>query len=257
MKTRKFIAFLLVSVFIHLFLFLLIPGYSLLFRVENIPIQIEESLEQREHSSQIVDQYSFNRLQPKETKYFSQYNHTTLEEVKGKMKKSPHSTASPGGLGQNADSSVDLSPLDSFSEPFYGRIDHLENVEKEGAETLLNTKEIWFYTFNSRVKHQIYWHWIRELDHELKNLKIQNKFPTLSQTLTTHIEALLDEKGHLSSIIIRKKSGLEELDRASANSIRKAHPFPNPPPALIAEDGAIRLQYTFALSDEDTTHTSF
>ena len=226
MKKRKFIVFLLVSAFLHLFLFLLIPGYSLLFRTENIPIQIEEALEPVQHSAQIVDQYSFNRLQPKDTKYFSQYDHTTIEEVKGKLGKSPNSPAGSNSNETSTDSAIDLSAPGSLSKPFYGRIDHLENVEKRGADTLLNTKEIWFYTFNSRVKHQIYWHWIRELDHELKNLKIQNKFPTLSETLTTHIEALLDEKGRLNSLIIRKKSGLEELDRASANSIKKAHPFP-------------------------------
>lgn len=205
-----------------------------------------EEEEEDSRSLQIVEQNRFNEQTPQETRYLSQYNNTTLEEQKGKLGESPNPFFQ--NFSHDAGDSLISIPNRSFS-PLWGRIDHLDFVSKEGSQTVLNTKEISFFTFHSRVKYQIYWHWVRQLKMEIQDMRqIDSVFS--KGFLTTRIEALLDASGRLSSLILRKKSGLDELDAASLEAIRRAHPFPNPPKPLVSEDGRIHLQYTFALTNQ-------
>ena len=241
--------FLSLSFVIHLILFAFLQisytFFSKPFVSTPISIQVEEK-QPRPEAKQIVEQNTFNHKAPEETRYLSQYNNTTTREEKGKLTDSR-------SLVQSFFHDGSLNGLEGeleFSHPYFrtGRIDLLPYTEKEGSHNFLNTKEVWFFTFFSRVKHQIYWHWVKELESELGDSG--NMFPEFSEKklLTTRIEAYLDSEGYLRSLVIRKKSGLEELDLASAQALKNAHPFPNPPKPLISEDGSLRLEYTFALS---------
>lgn len=208
----------------------------------DVSIQMEEKEDPQ--SLQIVEQNQFNQQAPEEIRYLSQYNNTTAEEQKGKLGESPNPFFQ--NFSQKEGDSLISIPNASLL-PLWGRIDHLGSVQKEGDQTLLNTKEVSFFTFYSRVKYQIYWHWIRQLKMEIQDIKqIDSIFE--KGLITARVEAFLDERGRLSSLVLRKKSGLAELDTASLEAIRRAHPFPNPPEPLISEDGKIHLQYTFALT---------
>ena len=241
---RKLIFFLFCSLCIHL-LFLLAFNSSISLEEHEVSVQVEEEKTDRP-SLQIVEQNHFNQKTPQETRFLSQYNNAVAEEQKGPLGES----SLPFFQNFSSEDNESLVFISSHSLlPLWGRIDHLDSVQKEGGRTLLNTKEVSFFTFYSRVKHQIYWHWIRQLKIEIQDIQqIESK-----GLLTTRVEALLDAKGRLSSLILRKKSGLDELDTASLEAFRRAHPFPNPPERLMAEDGRIHLQYTFALTHQNPT----
>ena len=232
---KKFLFYFFISFALHGLIFLALHQNAELFR-PSIPISIQEK--PFENIMQMVDQQTFNRQKPENSRYLSQYSHQTPQEFKGKQGQNPQPQSPP-------QDSSDQGILDlASSSVLYSRIDHLDKSIQEGKETLLNTQEMWFYTFHSRVKHQIYWHWIRELRAQINERAFS---PSL---FVTHIEAFLDDKGYLKSLIIRKKSGLEELDQASVNAIHLAHPFPNPPQELVSKDGLISLNYSFALENE-------
>ncbi len=239
---RNFFLFFSISFFIHIFLmgaFLFLPLKILPFE-NTVSVQFEEQSFTKE-AKQIIEQPFFNNKDPLNTRYLSQYNNTTREEQKGKLGRGRNSL-SQNQLLQEESLSWDVEQLNS---PFMGRIDFLE-VQKEEEITLLNTQEIWFFGFYSRVKNQIYWHWIRTLKQQLQDVNSVDLFNS-SRLFITRIEALLDTQGNLSSIIIREKSGLEELDTASVLAFQKAHPFPNPPSPMV-ENGQVRLEYAFVLS---------
>ena len=237
---KNFLFFLFCSLMIHIFLFLIV-SHSFSPNTNTIAVRIEEKTDK---AFQIVDQNTFNHKKPKETPYFSQYNNMADQEYKGKTGLNP-----PPFAHRSLDSETDFSLKDS-SPAFYGRIDHLGNIENESDYTRLNTRELWFYTFSSRVKRQIYWHWIRHLKIQISRIRSQNEqiWP-YEQLLTTRISAFLDEKGRLQSLVIREKSGLAELDQAGVFAIQNAHPFPNPPKELMDQDGLIHLNYTFVLEN--------
>ena len=199
-----------------------------------VPIQITKIVPAEK---QVVEQLSFNNKLPLKTQYLSQYNNTTLEEQKGQL-----------GRGLNSLSqtlSTQERPFgDLESLGFKGRIDFL-NIQKEEDVTLLNTQGVWFYGFYSRIKNQIYWHWIKNLQQELQTANLEN-FHSASSHIT-YIEAFLDTQGRLLSVIVKDSSGLELLDTASIMAFQKANPFPNPPSPLI-QDETVRLEYAFILS---------
>ena len=251
---RNFLLFFSLSFFFHIclivsFLFLPIKNLSTAFKQDLVSIQIEEQ-DSTEKKQQMVEQFLFNHEVPKKTPYLSLHNNTTEEEQKGKL-----------GRGLNS-VYQNISPLEeslswdspSSDSPFVGRIDFLD-VQKEGDLTSLNTQEMWFFGFYSRVKNQIYWHWIQTLEEELQDVKAASLFKS-HRPLITRIEALLDHQGNLHSVIVRKKSGLEELDEACVLAFQRAHPFPNPPSPMISKNGQVRLEYAFILSQNDHFRTS-
>ena len=253
---RKFFLFFFISFFFHICLiltFLFLPLKTLPFNLQQdiISINVEEQ-DSNAEKKQSVEQFSFNHKSPKKTPYLSLHDNTTTEEQKGKLGRGLNSV-SQNSLLSEEDISWDS---DSFRSPFVGRIDFLE-VEKEGDLTLLNTQEMWFFGFYSRVKSQIYWHWRKTLKRELQDVDPATVFNS-NRLLITRIEVLLDDQGNLNSIIVRKKSGLDELDEASILAFQKAHPFPNPPSPMVTEDGQVRLEYSFVLSQNDNfRHSNF
>ena len=244
----KFVFFISCSLCVHLLFLLAFNDLSpISLREYDVSVQTVEEKEDPQ-SLQVVEQNHFNKQTPQETRYLSQYNNSTAEEQKGKLGESPNPFFQNLSI-EEGDSLISISDRFLWSPLGGGRMDHLDSVQKEGHQTLLNTKELSFFTFYSRVKHQIYWHWVRQLKMEIQDIRqIDSLFS--NGLLTARVEALLDASGRLSTLILRKKSGLDELDTASLEAIRRAHPFPNPPALLMSEDGRIRLKYTFALTHQ-------
>lgn len=228
---------LLLSFFVHAFILFSYSLFSKFYLIQPVYVEIIEEDKIQKKSFQIVDQPHFNHQTPDEDYYLSEHNNHTTNEQKGK-------------LGQRSSLPYASSKIDenetslSFKAPSFllGNIDHLRGVDTEGFFNRLNTKEILFYTFYSRVKRQIYWHWEKALlnEFEARGFLVQKEF-------TTRVEASFNSKGYLNSIIIRKKSGLDGLDRASVRAIQKAQPFPHPPEKLISDTGSFKLNYTFVL----------
>ena len=249
---KKLSFFLFISCGLHLLLLYSFSHSIWLSTSSEIPIQVQEE-KTRNPSSQIVDQSIFNHETPKDTPYLSQYNHHTSVEQKGKLVQSPSSGISKFSLAEDTKGNeISIHTDDTSHGVLWSHVDYLENVEAEGIQNRLNTKEIWFYTFNSRVKHQVYWHWVRELKEQLQSAMV-SAGSIQNTTFITRIAVLLDERGYLNSVIVRKKSGLDELDHASIQAMKKAHPFPNPPQSLLSEEGLLQLEYTFALTDSQNS----
>jgi TonB family protein len=61
----------------------------------------------------------------------------------------------------------------------------------------------------------------------------------------TVLQVTLDKSGTLKKMITSKRSGLDFLDREARRAFKRAHPFPNPPSALVAEGGEVRFQFGF------------
>ena len=234
---QNFFLFLCLSFFIHTLLivsFLFSPTPASLKKA--VPIQLTTNIAPK--NKQAVEQFFFNDKLPSKTQYLSQHNNTTLEEQKGHL-----------GRGRNSLSQIQPFQDNSLGtlklQGFKGSIDFL-NIQKEGKLTLLNTQGMWFYGFYSRIKNQIYWHWINNLQQELLGANLESLFRSKHSHIA-HIEAFLDTEGNLLSVIVKNSSGLEELNTASIMAFQKAHPFPNPPSPLI-QDKKVRLEYTFVLS---------
>lgn len=250
---KKLIISILISCFIHILIFIVIPNTSFIQPLQAIQVQIDETPINTSQRKQQVEQYSFNYKTPMNVRYASQHDNSVDEEVKNSM---TGMTENP--LFKQTDdhylNSSDFSMKLSKKLPGYaGRIDFLKDVKKEGSKNNLNTEKLLFNSFYSRVKHQLYWHWLRELDVEIApSLLRENKHIPF---FTTYIEALLDRRGYLKSIKIRKKSGLEMLDSMAVSSINKAHPFSNPPRSLISKNGFIQLNYSFTLINQQ--HSKF
>ena len=165
---RKFIFFIFFSLCIHLLLLFAFNYLSPISPQEHsVSIQVEEEKEDPQ-SLKVVEQNHFNKQTPQETRYLSQYNNSTLEEQKGKLGESPNPFFQK--FSHNEGDSLISIPNHSLL-PLWGRIDHLDSVQKQGNQTILNTKEVSFFTFHSRVKYQIYWHWTRQLKAEIQGIQ--------------------------------------------------------------------------------------
>jgi TonB family protein len=59
------------------------------------------------------------------------------------------------------------------------------------------------------------------------------------------IRVHLKPDGHLANVALESASGLEFLDDEAIQAFRAAQPFPNPPRALVENDGLIKFQFGF------------
>ena len=236
--------FLLLSFLIHIFVSIFsyqISQSVFIQPVFTLPVYVEvmDTEKDQQKSLQFVEQPQFNHKTPEGDYRLSKHNNYTLIEQKGKPGSGLSIFYEPREMKEGETSfSFEISPS------LLGNIDYLEDVETEGRFNLLNTKEVLFYTFYSRVKHQIHWHWEKALLNKLTEMQIERQF-------MTRIEAFFNSNGYLYSIVVRKKSGLDELDQASIEAIQRAQPFPNPPEKLISDTNSFKLNYTFVLLNEN------
>lgn len=124
-------------------------------------------------------------------------------------------------------------------------MDHIENVP-EGDGTFLNTKEFKYATFIHRVSDAVYPYWDSFL-----HVEYRRRDPTRriygQKDRATVVRIELDLSGRVEDLHVAESSGVDFLDDVIVRAIRKAEPFPNPPPAMADEDGLIRLSYRFVV----------
>ena len=118
--------------------------------------------------------------------------------------------------------------------------DHLRNV-KEGKQTLLNANKYKFADFFYRVKDAIRRHWsprkvYRQRDPTGRVYGVKDRH--------TVVRIVLNPKGKLLKISLRKRCGLNFLDAEAKRAVRQAGPFRNPPTELIKK-GKITFDFGF------------
>ncbi len=151
-----------------------------------------------------------------------------------------------GGAGGGSKAIPDLRASEDVLERAAGggSVDHLDDVDA-GDETALNSRQFVYASFFNRTKRSVaqQWHpgevW-------------QRHDPTLAinglKDRTTRVRVTLSPSGELLKIIVIEPSGVSYLDDESIRAFRAAQPFPNPPPGLVNEYGAIVFTFGFHVS---------
>jgi TonB family protein len=120
--------------------------------------------------------------------------------------------------------------------------DRLDGVD-EGDATRLNTRGWKYATFFTRVVRAIYQQWDPNQQYDARDPR--NELYA-KKDRTTAVDVVLDDRGELRSVVVRRQSGLAFLDEELVRAVRAAAPFPNPPIGLL-EDGQIRIPLAMTL----------
>lgn len=124
--------------------------------------------------------------------------------------------------------------------------EHLPEVLSIGSFTALNTDRFTYYTFYARVEELVRFRWETKVRQALQTLDRVNLLDQVrGKNWVTYYEFWLEPSGRLHSTHLMKESGVKRFDMAAEFAFRDALIFPNPPKALIDEDGYIKLRYTF------------
>ncbi len=116
---------------------------------------------------------------------------------------------------------------------------------KQGSFTALNTDQLTFYSFYSRVNEGIVNRWIGHLRDYFSMLPpAMQKQLALSPNITG-VEIILSPAGEFQRAVMHHPSGDTNLDQAVTNAFKEAAPFLNPPREMVKEDGKIHLLYQF------------
>jgi TonB family protein len=124
--------------------------------------------------------------------------------------------------------------------------DHVEGVP-EGDGTFLNTKEFKYATFFYRVRDSVagYWEDLAAAEYRRRD-PTGNIYGIRDRSTLLHIELTRD--GRLGQVRIEQTSGVDFLDNVAVQAFKMAEPFPNPPPGIVDEDGAIRFNFQFVVT---------
>lgn len=123
-----------------------------------------------------------------------------------------------------------------------GSIDKVD--APKGDQTLLNTREYKYASFFNRVKRGVQQQW--------RAVEVHRRYDPYGRVFgvrdrLTVVEVTLNADGSLDDIYVKQDSGVVFLDEAALTAFRKAAPFPNPPEALLEEDGRVRFSFGFYL----------
>lgn len=129
------------------------------------------------------------------------------------------------------------------------------NVDR-GERTLLSTREYKFFGYYQRIKELLRQYWKPNIEHQMARLWGKGKI-LREDELTTRVLVLLDENGNISKISKLASSGYSELDEAAVSAFQTAAPFPNPPKAMLDEDGFVRINWDFILTTDNSPRIQF
>lgn len=119
---------------------------------------------------------------------------------------------------------------------------------EEGSFNSLNTDQLTYFSFYSRVNNQISSRWVSLVRNYLAGLSPAQIKALAQSDKRTVVEVLLDKDGNYFSSLIHSSSGVQALDEATYKAFRAAAPFLNPPVGLVQEeDGLIHLYYQFVV----------
>jgi protein TonB len=136
-----------------------------------------------------------------------------------------------------------------------GASDDKLNVDR-GERTLLSTREYKFFGYYQRIKDLLRQYWKPNIEHQMARLWGKGK-QVKEDELTTRVLVLLDEAGKISKISKIAGSGYIELDDAAIQAFQAAAPFPNPPKAMLDEDGFVRVNWDFILTTDNSPRIQF
>lgn len=112
----------------------------------------------------------------------------------------------------------------------------------------INTDEYTFYSFHERINDRIRIRWVNRIEETLAEFKRRGVIGALKKgENTTMIEIRLDKNGNYLNSVIIKSSGIKSWDEAAVLAFQTGAPFLNPPTELVEKDGVIHLQYRFSV----------
>lgn len=133
--------------------------------------------------------------------------------------------------------------------------DKLSGVDR-GENTVLSTREFKYFGYYNRIKELLRQHWKPEVEHQIERIWRKGR-QISSDELTTKLLVLLNDKGKLTKISKLEGSGFSEIDEAAIEAFQRAAPFPNPPQAMVEEDGFVRIRWDFVLTADSGPRIQF
>lgn len=124
--------------------------------------------------------------------------------------------------------------------------DNLKEV-KEGAQTLLNTREFAYYSFYQRVRTQLEQFWEPGLRERVVKMFRRGRQLASEKEMSTRLLVVLNTNGVITKILVNETSGVFDLDQAAVDAFNKAGPFPNPPTGMVEPDGTVKVEWEFVL----------
>ena len=123
---------------------------------------------------------------------------------------------------------------------------YIPGVE-QGAFTALNTDQLTYYAFFSRVNEQMGNRWVDLIRQYMNSLSHEQLAHLAKSDRVTIAEIILSRSGEFVRAILHSSSSIKPLDHAAVEAFRRAAPFLNPPKELIEADGFIHMRYHFIL----------
>jgi protein TonB len=124
--------------------------------------------------------------------------------------------------------------------------DYLKNV-KEGAQTMLSTREFLYYSYYNRIRGQLKQYWEPKIKDKVKKIFAQGRNLASDEDRVTKVLIVLNGQGTLVKVQVVGESGVHDLDDAAVEAFRQAAPFPNPPKGIVGPDGLIKIRWDFIL----------
>jgi len=125
-----------------------------------------------------------------------------------------------------------------------------------GERTVLSTREYKFFSYYQRIKELLRQYWKPNIEHQMARLWGKGR-QVKEDELVTRVLVLLDESGQITKISKLASSGYLELDEAAVTAFQTAAPFPNPPKAMLDEDGFVRINWDFILTTDNSPRIQF
>ena len=141
---------------------------------------------------------------------------------------------------------IESAQLAPAGEGFSQRDDHLKEV-KDGAQTLLNTREFVYYSYYNRIRRRLKEYWAPAIRAKLRNMMRRGRTIASARDKVTRLVIVLNQQGTLIGVRVLERSGERDLDQTAIDAFRAAAPFPNPPEGIVEEDGTIKIRWDFVL----------
>jgi TonB family protein len=144
---------------------------------------------------------------------------------------------------------LDQPRRSDYADVFGKRYEEYVEGMKEGQTTVLNTKEFVFFTYYERIRRQLEQAWPKLLQQKMRRLwRMGGRFPASEKQHKTQTILVLDQAGEVIKVSVVLPSGTQELDDAAVEAFNEAGPFPNPPEAIVDDNGLITINWTFVLT---------
>jgi len=172
---------------------------------------------------------------------------------KGAEKNDPGRITGTDKADKKGQEAAELSLPPRYLPFFYGNDtaltspsnDYLKDLPEED-ETAMNARRFLYADYYNRIKKAVSYYW-----EPAKVLMVHDPSGHIFGLADryTKIEAVIDARGTIVSVIVTKPSGVDFLDREAIDAFKMAAPFPNPPAPLLT-DGRFTLPFGFYVTIE-------